>query len=151
MLYFCFGMKLVTIFPLYTAFCLGIFDRQLKSFLQFPKCILIFRLIIIISVMSGMYDLLTVNVFQYVHVPKKNGLYLMWKLIIVRAAVVGYRKMSVRLACRYPTMRMLLLPFARQTYVCTIIVRWKYDSEGQPVFFLKLYMARTTGTSKVRL
>lgn len=47
----------------------------------------------------------------------------MWNRIIVRAAVVEHGKTSVRLTYRWPSTRMLLLPFARRTYVwCTISV-----------------------------
>lgn len=89
---------------------------------------------------------------------EKNIPYLMWKQIIIRAAAVRQRKTSIRLACKWPTTQMLLLPFARQTYN----VRLLHDNHktGSTAtmgiarcgcLLIKLYMTPTTRTSIVRL
>lgn len=47
------------------------------------------------------------------------------------AAVVGPEKTMLRLTCRWPTTRMLLQPYTRQSYVlCTTIVRQTYGANG---------------------
>lgn len=62
--------------------------------------------------------LLIVHIFQYI--PKEKMFFIYVKTMIhvtVHAAVLRQRKTSVRLTCKWPTTRMLLLLFARQCLV----------------------------------
>lgn len=73
--------------------------------------------------------LLTLNIFSTRPKKTKVLFFLVWKLINVYAALVGHRKTLTELTCKSASM--LLLPFARQTYVyvwCTMIVIRKYGS-----------------------